>query len=182
MAAVVWTLYVGLFVWNWLRVRRWRRERGERREGRTTDPGSMRGLVLQGVGLACAAIPVGSSRGVAEVLALLSLTAGLLLAWAALTHLGDQWRVNAVVTEDHRLVTSGPYRVVRHPIYTSLLAMVAGTGLLVTSWVLLAAALLFYAAGTEIRVRSEDALLASHFGAEHEAWRRRTKTWIPWVH
>ena len=49
--------------------------------------------------------------------------AGAFLAWTAVRHLGRQFRVHAGLYEDHELVTSGPYAIVRHPIYTSLLAM-----------------------------------------------------------
>ncbi|HBY58984.1 MAG TPA: hypothetical protein DEH78_04135 [Solibacterales bacterium] len=182
-AALLWILYIAIFVRNWLGIRRSRRRDGERWDNRKTDRTSRRGLLLQGLGLLCALVPAGATRPspVLQALALALLLLGLGLVWLALRHLGDQWRVNAVVTEDHRLVTTGPYALVRHPIYTSLFAMTLGTAILVTSWALLAAAVLFYSAGSEIRVRSEDALLAAHFGPRHAAWRSQTKAWLPWI-
>src|ERR1051326_4261021 len=44
-----------------------------------------------------------------------------LLSWTAVRQLGRHWRIDAGLSRDHELVTSGPYRVVRHPIYTSML-------------------------------------------------------------
>ena len=47
------------------------------------------------------------------------------LSWTAVRHLGRQFRVHAGLYVDHELVTTGPYAIVRHPIYTSLLALLA---------------------------------------------------------
>jgi protein-S-isoprenylcysteine O-methyltransferase Ste14 len=53
-----------------------------------------------------------------------------LLSWSGTRALGRQWRVDAGLTADHQLVTAGPYRVVRHPIYKSMLCTLCGTGFL----------------------------------------------------
>src|SRR5947209_5737487 len=45
------------------------------------------------------------------------------LAWTAPRHLGRQWRINAALNADHELVQSGPYRIVRHPIYAAILCL-----------------------------------------------------------
>src|SRR5581483_1793942 len=80
-------------------------------------------------------------------------TLGIVLAWAAPRALGKQWRIEAALSPDHQLVTSGPYRILRHPIYASVICMLLGTGLMRTPLPRLAAALVLCAAGTEIRVR-----------------------------
>jgi protein-S-isoprenylcysteine O-methyltransferase Ste14 len=48
--------------------------------------------------------------------------------------LGRQWRIDAGLNQDHELVTSGPYRVVRHSIYTSMLCVLIGTGCLISDF------------------------------------------------
>ena len=48
---------------------------------------------------------------------------GIWLVSTAIRHLGKQWRVSAAINDDHELITSGPYQIVRHPIYASMLAM-----------------------------------------------------------
>ena len=63
------------------------------------------------------------------------------LSWTAVRALGRHWRVEAGLDPDHELVRSGPYRVVRHPIYTSMLCVLVATGLLVATWPVFAAAL-----------------------------------------
>ncbi len=55
-----------------------------------------------------------------------------LLSWTGARALGRQWRIDAGLSADHELVMSGPYRFVRHPIYTSLLCILLGTGFLIT--------------------------------------------------
>jgi protein-S-isoprenylcysteine O-methyltransferase Ste14 len=109
------------------------------------------------------------------------LAAGPLLTWTSARTLGRQWRFDAGLNADHRLVQEGSYRIVRHPIYASMLAMLLGTGLLLTRLRFLAIAAVFFLAGTEIRVRIEDALLASRFGSVFDAYRARVSAYIPFV-
>ncbi len=93
--------------------------------------------------------------------------------------LGRQWRIDAGLSADHELITSGPYRFVRHPIYTSLLCVLLGTGVLITPWWLLLPSLLLFIIGTEIRVRIEDHLLASQFGERFAEYQKRVPAYIP---
>src|SRR6266478_9400900 len=95
------------------------------------------------------------------VLSIVLFVLASLLSWTGARALGRQWRIDAGLSDDHELVTSGPYRFVRHPIYTSLLCVLLGTGVLITPWWLLLPSLLLFIIGTEIRVRIEDHLLAS---------------------
>ncbi|MEO8591948.1 MAG: isoprenylcysteine carboxylmethyltransferase family protein [Candidatus Solibacter sp.] len=103
------------------------------------------------------------------------------LSWTAVQHLGRQFRVHAGLYTDHELVTSGPYAIVRHPIYSSLLAILASTLLLITPWKWALLSLALFIAGTEIRVRTEDALLASRFGEGFFAYRKRVWAYLPFV-
>lgn len=115
------------------------------------------------------------------LLAALFFAVAVLLVWTAVRALGPQWRLDAGLNADHQLVRSGPYRAVRHPIYASMLCMLLGNGLLITPLPLLAASLAIFLAGTEIRVRVEDALLASRFGAEFVAYQDSVAAYIPFV-
>jgi len=108
--------------------------------------------------------------------------AASVLSWTSTHALGRQWRLDAGLNADHVLVRSGPYRVVRHPIYTSMLCMLFGTGLvLATPLKLLLPSLLLLALGTEIRVRVEEKLLAAQFGDEFRDYRRRVPAYIPFL-
>ena len=104
-----------------------------------------------------------------------------LLSWTGARALGRQWRIDAGLSADHELVTSGPYRFVRHPIYTSMLCIMLGTGFLITRWWLLLPAISLFIVGTEIRVRIEDSLLASHFGERFAEYQQRVPAYIPFL-
>jgi protein-S-isoprenylcysteine O-methyltransferase Ste14 len=110
----------------------------------------------------------------------LLLTGGL-LTWTSARTLGRQWRFDAGLNADHQLVQAGAYSVVRHPIYTSMLCMLVGTGLLITHLLGLAVALVFFIVGTEIRVRIEDSLLASRFGDRFTDYKRQVHAYLPFV-
>ncbi|MBZ5584853.1 MAG: isoprenylcysteine carboxylmethyltransferase family protein [Acidobacteriia bacterium] len=103
------------------------------------------------------------------------------LGWTAVRHLGKQFRIHAGLYHDHELVRTGPYALVRHPIYSSLLAILLSTLLLWTPWPWVALSLALFLAGTEIRVRTEDALLLSRFGEDFTAYRRRVPAYIPFI-
>jgi len=103
------------------------------------------------------------------------------LAWTAVTHLGRQFRINAGLYHDHELVSTGPYALVRHPIYASLLAILLSTLLLFTEWPWAVLSVAIFVGGTEIRVRTEDGLLASRFGEEFERYRRKVPAYVPFL-
>jgi len=104
-----------------------------------------------------------------------------LLSWTATRALGKHLRFDAALSPDHQLVRSGPYRKLRHPIYTSMLCMLLGTGLMITRPLLLLLAILLFVCGTEIRVRIEDALLLSRFGGEFRDYQRSVSAYVPLV-
>jgi protein-S-isoprenylcysteine O-methyltransferase Ste14 len=104
-----------------------------------------------------------------------------ILSWTGVTALGRHWRVDAGLNSDHQLVRSGPYSIVRHPIYSSMLCLLLATGLMVSPWPLFIAAMTLFLIGTEIRVRIEDSLLAARFGNEFAVYRRAVRAYIPWL-
>ena len=103
------------------------------------------------------------------------------LSWTSVTHLGKQFRVQAGLYEDHELVRTGPYAVVRHPIYASMLGMLLCTILLVTAWQWAVVSIVLFIIGTEIRVHSEEKLLGSRFGAALDEYRKQVPAYIPLV-
>ncbi|HWC96888.1 MAG TPA: isoprenylcysteine carboxylmethyltransferase family protein [Candidatus Sulfopaludibacter sp.] len=106
---------------------------------------------------------------------------GAWLSWAAVGTLGKQWRIDAGLNADHELVRTGPYRLVRHPIYASMLCTLLGTGTLLTPLPILAISLVLFLVGTEIRVRVEDGLLESRFGDEFRSYRATVSAYVPFV-
>lgn len=109
--------------------------------------------------------------------------AGLLLAgaglavWARFT-LGVMWASEPLVRDEHRLVTSGAYRLVRHPIYTGLVTMLAATALAGGTPRFIAytlAAMLV----VRLRIPAEEALMNAAFGEQWERYRAATPALIP---
>lgn len=115
------------------------------------------------------------------ILSLLSGPLACFMAWTSVTHLGRQFRINAGLYHDHELVRTGPYAFVRHPIYSSLLLMLLSTIFLLTRWPWSVVSLIVFIAGTEIRVWTEDGLLASRFGELFEKYRHSVPAYIPWL-
>lgn len=113
--------------------------------------------------------------------AVLFMVLAIVLSWTGTRSLGRQWRVDAGLNSDHELVTAGPYRWVRHPIYTSMLCLLLSTGLLIATLPLLLLATIVFVIGTEIRVRIEDKLLAAHFGEKFLDYQRRVGAYVPLV-
>ena len=100
--------------------------------------------------------------------------------WARLT-LGTNWSgMVMTIKHGHELVQTGPYAIVRHPIYAGFLLAMAGTALTIgtlASYLGLAAALV----ALMIRVSIEENLMSEQFREDHEAYRRHTCKLIPFV-
>jgi len=154
------------------------------------DPASFTGVVLQGLSYALLWIlrrewftPIFGSGKLLEItLALVTVLLAFASVWfcaAALRTLGVQWSLAARVVEGHKLVTQGPYSIVRNPIYTGMLGMLLATGLAVSHWIGLVLAMLVFAIGTFIRVSREERLLREMFGREFDDYAQRVRAVIP---
>jgi protein-S-isoprenylcysteine O-methyltransferase Ste14 len=115
------------------------------------------------------------------ILAIVFFALGIFLSWTSTRSLGRQWRIDAGLSSDHELIMAGPYRFVRHPIYTSMLCVLLATGFVVTPLPLFVLAIVVFVFGTEIRVRIEDKLLASQFGERFEQYQRSVPAYIPFI-
>ena len=78
-------------------------------------------------------------------------------------------------------MTEGTYSVVRNPIYTGMFGMLLASSLAVSHWIGLSMAIVVFAIGTFIRVRSEEKLLREAFGAEFDEYARRVPAVIPFL-
>jgi protein-S-isoprenylcysteine O-methyltransferase Ste14 len=112
---------------------------------------------------------------VADVLALVGL---FIAVWARAT-LGGNWSARVTLKENHELIQRGPYRVVRHPIYSGLLLMIVGTVLLAGQVGGLVALVICFG-GFWVKLRQEEALLTKHLPGYAE-YMRRTKALVPFI-
>ncbi len=108
----------------------------------------------------------------------LLVAAGLALALWARWHLGGNWSGTVTLKHRHELVQDGPYRRIRHPIYTGLLLAILGTALAVDAW-RGALALLLAALAVWRKVRTEERIMAEAFGAAYAAYRARSGALVP---
>ena len=115
---------------------------------------------------------------VAAIIVLLVL-ASLIFVTAAVRTLGKQWSLQARVLEHHELIRRGPYRIVRHPIYTGMFGMLIVSSLAHGHWLGLVIASIVYCLGTVMRIRSEEKLLREQFGSEYEEYARGVPAFIP---
>jgi protein-S-isoprenylcysteine O-methyltransferase Ste14 len=106
----------------------------------------------------------------------------ILLSWTSSSALGGHLRVDAALGAEHQLIRSGPYGLVRNPIYTSMGLVLCATGVVVAPWQLFAAGLALFMIGTEIRVRTEETLLAARFGDEFQQYKKSVAAYIPFVY
>jgi protein-S-isoprenylcysteine O-methyltransferase Ste14 len=107
-------------------------------------------------------------------------TAGCAFAIWARVALGRNWSGRATVKAGHELVTTGPYSVARHPIYTGLLTAVAGTALALGAWRGVVAVVVILLA-LLIKMSQEERLMMQTFPMAYPAYRERVKALIPGV-
>ena len=105
--------------------------------------------------------------------------AGLAVFYRSHVDLDRQWSVSLAIQDGHKLVDTGVYRWVRHPMYLALFLIALAQAGLLANWLAGFAGLVSFAALYALRIGREEALMASNFG---EAWRvyaRRTPRLIP---
>jgi protein-S-isoprenylcysteine O-methyltransferase Ste14 len=102
----------------------------------------------------------------------------LALAVWARRHLGRNWAAEVRIGEGHELVRTGPYRWLRHPIYTAMLGMFVGTAIASSQYHALAGVGLLFVAYIR-KTRLEEDILTRTFPADYEAYRRHTWRLVP---
>lgn len=158
---------------------------------RKREPVAWAGIVLQAVAVGmffgARRQPVGApmmpahpgfnAALLAACVALAWLGVGLIL-WAVHA-LGRHWAVAARLLDGHELVTAGPYRLVRNPVYTGFFALALATaGVVSRPWTIVVGAPVFLA-GTLVRVRAEERLLRARFGARFDEFAARVPALFP---
>jgi len=113
---------------------------------------------------------------------------GLVLMWCgmvvrlwAVRTLGYFFRTVVLIQDRHRIIDTGPYRLLRHPSYAGSLLTLAGLGLALGNWLSLLTAVLGALIGFTRRMRIEEATMQARFGDAYIAYARRTWRLVPFL-
>src|SRR5262249_34711175 len=110
---------------------------------------------------------------------LLVIAAGVALCWWAKLHLGRLWSANVTQKQGHRIVDSGPYRLLRHPIYTGFIMIYVGLAILCATALALAAVIVI-TVGLWLKARLEEQFLSEELGtAAYGGYKARTPMLVP---
>src|SRR3954447_18329397 len=177
-------LHVTLAVWAVFELGVRVRERLGGRGGAARDRGT-RVLIAITLGAAIAfALVLGSrsrTTGWYSIVGVVVMWLGLALrAWAVAT-LGRAFRTTVEVDSEQAVVSTGPYRWIRHPSYTGLLLIVIGCGMAAGSWLALAVCLVLPLPALLWRIRVEEAELTRVLDDRYGSYQARTKRLLPGV-
>jgi protein-S-isoprenylcysteine O-methyltransferase Ste14 len=106
---------------------------------------------------------------------------GFALRWWAIVTLGHFFQVTVVIQEDHRVVTDGPYRLMRHPGYAGLWVALVGIGFVFGNLLGVCACVFLPLIALFLRIRVEEQLLEQELGDEYRTYEATTKRLIPGV-
>lgn len=126
--------------------------------------------------------PIWSEPPWTQWLLVACIVAAFAFCWWARVHLGRLWSGLVTTKADHRIVDTGPYRLVRHPIYSGVITAAVCVGLIKASPAALLGAVLV-AAGFWMTARKEEAFLRQELGSStYDDYSRRTAMLAPFLH
>ena len=108
--------------------------------------------------------------------------AGIALRIGVINYLGKYFTLDLTIKKDHKLITGGYYKLVRHPVYTAVLMTFLGFGLFLNNWISLVFAFLPVTVALIVRMKNEEAALIENFGDEYKNYQKKTKKLIPFIY
>lgn len=106
--------------------------------------------------------------------------AGLSFAIWERIHLGKYWSGIITLKEGHKLIRTGPYKLVRHPLYTGFLGGVLGSALTAHTYEAAIGLVLMFMTYL-IKIRREEVFLTQQFGDEYAVFKREVKALLPFI-
>jgi protein-S-isoprenylcysteine O-methyltransferase len=108
--------------------------------------------------------------------------AGVILRWYSIIHLGRFFTVNVAIAAGHKVIDSGPYRLLRHPSYSGALLAFIGFGLCLRNWAALLVLLVPITGAFLWRIQVEERALTEALGDDYRSYAARTKRLVPFVY
>jgi protein-S-isoprenylcysteine O-methyltransferase Ste14 len=140
------------------------------------------GFFAVGFGPIHIAVPWNAPSSLFSTALVVLLEGGAVAMFAASTRtMGKNWSIVARMRSDHQLIQTGPFAIVRHPIYLALLLYLLSMAVAFGHYGQLAIGLPFYCLGTVIRIREEEKLLSAQFGDDHARYVRDVPAFIPFT-
>jgi len=174
-----------LGVWTVIEIRQ---ALNRRAEATNQDRGSLfivRLCAAAGIVLAALALKVTATafayNAVIFGISLCVVWAGIGLRWWSFRTLGRYFTFTVMTSANQPVITTGPYRVLRHPSYTAILLILAGIGISYGNWLSLAALIFPPLIGFINRIHVEEAALSATVGAAYAAYASSRKRIIPFV-
>ena len=109
------------------------------------------------------------------------LAISLWLFYRSHADLGTNWSVTLELRQEHRLITHGVYRAIRHPMYSALLLYSIGQALVIPNWLAGLANMIALALLVPLRLGAEEKMMGEQFGDEYAAYSAQTKRLVPGV-
>jgi len=106
---------------------------------------------------------------------------GTWLFYRSHADLGKNWSLSLEIRENHQLVTSGVYRVIRHPMYTAIFLTALAQALLLSNWLAGPACFLAFLVMFALRIGREETMMLNKFGEAYSDYMNRTQRLIPHV-
>ncbi len=108
--------------------------------------------------------------------------AGMLIRFKAIYTLGKFFTVDVSIRDDHKLVTNGLYKYIRHPAYTGSLMTFTGFGLSMNNWLSLIIIVVPVLLTFLNRIKIEESTLLNQSGLDYSEYMKRTWRLIPWIY
>lgn len=115
------------------------------------------------------------------ILGIITLCGALFLFYRSHSDLGKNWSISLEIRSEHRLVSSGIYRFIRHPMYSSFFLTGVAQLLLLPNWVAGSTGLAGVGVLYAFRIRQEERMMMERFGVEYRDYMTRTARLIPWL-
>jgi protein-S-isoprenylcysteine O-methyltransferase Ste14 len=109
------------------------------------------------------------------------LAGGIAIRVWAIRTLGKHFTATVTLTDDHRLVRSGPYHWVRHPSYLGAFMAITGAPVFLNAWWATAVAMVSMTIAYYLRIGVEEKMLSSYFGEQYLDYKKKTKRIIPFI-
>jgi protein-S-isoprenylcysteine O-methyltransferase Ste14 len=129
-------------------------------------------------------VPAAAERPFSPAIAWLGIVCLIAALWVFFrshAELGRNWSISLELRGNHRLVQTGIYRFVRHPMYSSFFLLGLSQLCLLPNWVGGGAGLVGAAVLYGLRIQREEKMMIENFGDEYRLYMRQTKRLVPWI-